>query len=121
MIVGWLGGRFPDTHAILMDQYHPAWKAKDRPEFAEINRCVTASEMDAAFAPARAAALWRFDTRWRRSPPGHALRAALGEAIATARPPRGAVVFASRRRYHGYCQARIPRLHEQAGRFSPPH
>ena len=55
----------PDTYVNIMDQYYPAWKAKTEPKYAEINRRVRSEEMAAAYACAREAGLWRFDTRWR--------------------------------------------------------
>jgi putative pyruvate formate lyase activating enzyme len=64
-IVGWLAGLSPDTYLNLMDQYHPAWKARTNPRFAEINRRVSGPEMAEAERAARAAGLWRLDRRWR--------------------------------------------------------
>jgi putative pyruvate formate lyase activating enzyme len=57
----------PDTYVNIMDQYRPAWKAKTETKYAEINRHVHSAEFESAFACARQAGLWRFDTRWRRS------------------------------------------------------
>jgi len=56
----------PDTYVNIMDQYHPAWKARTDPKYKEINRRVLAEEMVLAYRYARQAGLWRFDTRWRR-------------------------------------------------------
>ena len=67
-IVRWLAALSPDTYVNIMDQYAPAWRAKTEARFHEINRRVTRREMDEALALARAAGLWRFDTRWRRMP-----------------------------------------------------
>jgi putative pyruvate formate lyase activating enzyme len=67
-IVRWLAALSPDTYVNIMDQYSPAWRAKTEARFHEINRRVTRREMDEALALARAAGLWRFDTRWRRMP-----------------------------------------------------
>lgn len=55
-----------DTYVNVMDQYYPAHKAEAEPRFAEINRSITADEFCGALELARAAGLWRFDTRWRR-------------------------------------------------------
>jgi hypothetical protein len=49
-----------------MDQYYPVHKAETEPRFSEINRGVSAGEFCGAIELARAAGLWRFDTRWRR-------------------------------------------------------
>jgi putative pyruvate formate lyase activating enzyme len=64
-IVGWLAGLSPDSYLNLMDQYYPAWKAKSNPRFSDINRRVSRPEMSQAFEIARAAGLWRLDSRWR--------------------------------------------------------
>ena len=47
-----------------MDQYHPAHKAETEAPFAEINRRITDGEFSQALEHARAAGLWRLDTRW---------------------------------------------------------
>jgi putative pyruvate formate lyase activating enzyme len=72
-IAGWLAELSPDTYLNLMDQYFPAWKAKTNPRFAQINRHITGSEMDRAYDLARAAGLWRLDSRWREVSPGLSL------------------------------------------------
>jgi putative pyruvate formate lyase activating enzyme len=54
-----------DTYVNVMDQYYPAHKAETEPRFAEIRRGITDNEICSAFGLARAAGLWRFDTRWR--------------------------------------------------------
>ena len=54
-----------DTYVNVMDQYYPAHKAETEPRFAEINRGITGDEFCGALELARAAGLWRFDTRWR--------------------------------------------------------
>jgi putative pyruvate formate lyase activating enzyme len=54
-----------DTYVNVMDQYYPAHKAETEPRFAEIRRGITDDEICGAFGLARAAGLWRFDTRWR--------------------------------------------------------
>jgi putative pyruvate formate lyase activating enzyme len=56
----------PDTYVNIMDQYHPAWKAKTEAKHIEINRRVHPAELESAFASAREAGLWRFDRRWRQ-------------------------------------------------------
>ena len=65
----------PDTYVNLMDQYYPAYQV-GRPgkdgalQYADIARRVTRAEMEQAYAAARAAGLWRFDTRWPRAQVG---------------------------------------------------
>jgi putative pyruvate formate lyase activating enzyme len=54
-----------DTYINIMDQYHPAWKARTDERFLPINRRVTRKEVEQAFIYARAVGLWRFDLRWR--------------------------------------------------------
>ena len=54
-----------DTYVNVMDQYYPAHKAETEPRLAEINRGITGEEFCTAIELARAAGLWRFDTRWR--------------------------------------------------------
>lgn len=54
-----------DTYVDIMDQYYPAWKAKDMERYAEINRHISPRELREAFQYALEAGLWRFDTRWR--------------------------------------------------------
>jgi len=69
-IVRWLAGELsPDTYVNVMDQYYPAWKAKTDAKFSDINRGIHASEFAQAITYARAAGLWRLDTRWRRVRP----------------------------------------------------
>jgi putative pyruvate formate lyase activating enzyme len=53
-----------DTYVNVMDQYYPAWHATTR--YQEINRRLFHREIDNAFAHAKAAGLWRFDSRWRQ-------------------------------------------------------
>jgi putative pyruvate formate lyase activating enzyme len=55
-----------DTYVNVMDQYYPAHKAETEPRFAEINRGISDDELCGALELARAAGLWRFDTRWSR-------------------------------------------------------
>ncbi len=55
----------PDTYVNVMDQYFPAWKAKTKEKYAEINRPITSAEFNQALAYAYQVGLWRIDTRWR--------------------------------------------------------
>ena len=55
-----------DTYVNVMDQYYPAHKAETEPRFAEINRGISDDEFCRATELARAAGLWRFDSRWSR-------------------------------------------------------
>jgi putative pyruvate formate lyase activating enzyme len=67
-ILAFLGSAIsPDTYVNLMDQYFPAWKAASEEKYREIARRITSDELEAAFEHARAAGLWRFDSRWRWS------------------------------------------------------
>ncbi|MDR7486548.1 MAG: radical SAM protein [Armatimonadota bacterium] len=65
-IMRYLAGLSRDTYVNVMDQYTPAWRARSEERFQDINRRVFRREMDEAYACAREAGLWRFDTRWRR-------------------------------------------------------
>lgn len=66
-IMRWLAQTLSrDTFVNLMDQYHPAWKARTDRRYAAINRPLAENEFTHALALARAAGLWRFDTRWRQ-------------------------------------------------------
>ena len=63
-IMRWLATTLsPDTFVNVMGQYHPAHKAETEPRFAAINRRITGTEFKQAMEHARAAGLWRFDTR----------------------------------------------------------
>jgi len=68
-IFDWLARRVsPDSYVNVMGQYRPAYKvgeiARDgSPGFLEIGQAPRPSELQEAFAAARAAGLWRFDTR----------------------------------------------------------
>jgi putative pyruvate formate lyase activating enzyme len=68
-IVRWLADEIsPDTYVHLMAQYRPEHeigeeRADGSRRFAEIDRRPTADELEAAWAAARAAGLWRFDER----------------------------------------------------------
>jgi putative pyruvate formate lyase activating enzyme len=65
-IMRWIGEEVSrDTYVNVMDQYYPAHKAETEPRFAEINRGISDNEFCGALELARAAGLWRFDTRWR--------------------------------------------------------
>ena len=65
-ITRYLGQLSLDTYLNLMDQYYPAYRVETEEKFQEIRRRVTRRETEEALAAARAAGLWRFDTRWRR-------------------------------------------------------
>jgi putative pyruvate formate lyase activating enzyme len=71
-ILDWLARELsPDTYVNVMAQYRPAYKvgeiARDgRPGYLEIGREPRPRELEAAFAAARSAGLWRFDARTRR-------------------------------------------------------
>jgi putative pyruvate formate lyase activating enzyme len=65
-IMRWIADNLSrETYINVMDQYYPAHKADTEPRFAEINRGLSADEFCGALELARAAGLWRFDTRWR--------------------------------------------------------
>jgi putative pyruvate formate lyase activating enzyme len=65
-IMQWIAANLSrDTYVNVMDQYYPAHKAETEPRLAEISRGVTEDEISSVFELARAAGLWRFDTRWR--------------------------------------------------------
>src|SRR5438128_11044900 len=65
-IMQWIAANLSrDTYVNVMDQYYPAHKAETEPRFVEINRGIAADEFCGALELARAAGLWRFDTRWR--------------------------------------------------------
>ncbi len=53
----------PDTYVNVMGQYRPDHRVPANPRYADIDRRPTAAEIDAAYAAARAAGLWRFDER----------------------------------------------------------
>jgi putative pyruvate formate lyase activating enzyme len=68
-IMRWIVAKLSrDTYVNVMNQYHPAWKARSEEKFREINRRVRESELEEAYECARATGLWRFDTRWRFAP-----------------------------------------------------
>jgi putative pyruvate formate lyase activating enzyme len=64
-IMRWLATELsPDTFVNVMDQYHPAWKARTDARYAAINCPLDVREYAEAVTIARQAGLWRFDTRW---------------------------------------------------------
>ncbi|MDR7438657.1 MAG: radical SAM protein [Armatimonadota bacterium] len=67
-ILHWLGQLCRDTYVNVMDQYHPAWKARTDPRYRDINRRIFPEELEQAYQYAREAGLWRLDRRWRRVP-----------------------------------------------------
>lgn len=67
-IMRFLAGLSTDTYVNVMDQYYPAYRAKTEEKFQDINRRIFRQELNEAYGHARAAGLWRFDTRWRRGP-----------------------------------------------------
>jgi len=69
-IFEWLAKEIsPDTYVNIMGQYHPDFQVGSiaaegkQPKFGEINRLPESEELRAAYAEAREAGLWRFDTR----------------------------------------------------------
>jgi len=69
-IMSWLATTLSrDTYVNVMDQYYPTHKAKTEPRFAPINRRLHDTEFDPALEHARAAGLWRLDTRRRHVVP----------------------------------------------------
>jgi putative pyruvate formate lyase activating enzyme len=65
-IMRWIASTLSrDTYVNVMDQYYPAHKAETEPRFSEINRRTSDGEFCRALESARAAGLWRLDTRWR--------------------------------------------------------
>jgi putative pyruvate formate lyase activating enzyme len=69
-ILRWIAGTLSrDTYVNVMDQYYPAHKAETEPRFSEINRRTSEGEFCHAIELARAAGLWRLDTRWRNVVP----------------------------------------------------
>jgi putative pyruvate formate lyase activating enzyme len=65
-IMRWLARELsPDTYVNVMDQYCPAWKAREDARYVEINRPIGEVEFEQALEHARRAGLWRFDLRWR--------------------------------------------------------
>ena len=64
-IAHWAAELSRDTYFNVMDRYYPAYKAKSKPHFADINRRVTRPEIAEAERIAHDAGLWRLDERWR--------------------------------------------------------
>ena len=68
-IFQWLANEIsPDTYVNIMGQYRPAYQVGERSKdgsqkYLDIHRAPARSEMDEAYAAAREAGLWRFDTR----------------------------------------------------------
>ena len=63
-ILDWLARELsPDTYVNVMSQYRPEHKVDESERYGEINRLVLPQEMDAAFAAAERAGLWRLDRR----------------------------------------------------------
>ncbi len=61
-IVRWLATEIsPDTFINIMGQYRPEHRVSSNDRYRDVNRRVTRQEMDAAYAAARTAGLWRFD------------------------------------------------------------
>jgi putative pyruvate formate lyase activating enzyme len=52
-----------DTYVNVMGQYHPEHRVGVDPRYDPINRPLQSSELEQARKTARAAGLWRFDTR----------------------------------------------------------
>ncbi len=62
-IFEWLASELsPDTYVNVMGQYRPEYKVDDA-RYGDINRRPQTAEMQAAYAAARGAGLWRFDER----------------------------------------------------------
>ncbi len=62
----------PDTYVNIMGQYHPAYRVGQVVDsgrhagtvrYADINRCPSYEELEAAYEAARSVGLWRFDKR----------------------------------------------------------
>jgi putative pyruvate formate lyase activating enzyme len=71
-IMRWLAELSRDTYVNIMGQYHPDYEVGEiattgreggKPRYAEIGRRPLSDEMQAAYAAARAAGLYRFDER----------------------------------------------------------
>ena len=62
-IMDWVARELgPDTYVNVMAQYYPAGKVSGR-DYVEINRPVATDEFRNAVQAARAAGLWRLDSR----------------------------------------------------------
>ncbi len=64
-IFRWLHSLSPDTYVNIMGQYRPEHRVPRSERYADIDRRPHRDEMQAAFAAARHAGLWRFDERLR--------------------------------------------------------
>jgi putative pyruvate formate lyase activating enzyme len=63
-IFGWLADELStDTYVNIMDQYRPTHRVPDNPRYVDIDRPPLRGEMEAAYAAAGDAGLWRFDQR----------------------------------------------------------
>ncbi len=63
-ILSWLSERLGrDTYVNIMAQYRPAHRVPGNDRYSDIDRGPNRTEMEAAFAAARSAGLWRFDER----------------------------------------------------------
>ncbi len=63
-IFQWLAGELsPDTYVNVMGQYRPDHKVPGSDRYRDIDRPPAPAELEAAYAAARAAGLWRFDRR----------------------------------------------------------
>ena len=63
-IFQWLASEIsPDTFVNIMGQYRPEHRVPSNDRYRDIDRRITTPEMDAAYAAARDAGLWRFDER----------------------------------------------------------
>jgi putative pyruvate formate lyase activating enzyme len=60
----WLASELSaDTYVNIMGQYRPTHRVPGNPRYADIDRRPRPAEMEAAFAAAADAGLWRFDER----------------------------------------------------------
>ncbi|MDJ0923227.1 MAG: radical SAM protein [Acidimicrobiia bacterium] len=63
-IFGWLANELStDTYVNIMGQYRPEHRVPGSDRYRDVNRRVRPVEMEAAYAAARDAGLWRFDER----------------------------------------------------------
>ena len=64
-IFEWLANEIsPDTYINIMGQYRPEHQVPGNDRYIDIDRRPSPGEMEAAYAAARDAGLWRFDERW---------------------------------------------------------
>lgn len=64
-VLAWLAQLSPDLYVNVMGQYRPDHRVLDGDRYAEIARPTSSAELRDALVAARAAGLWRLDTRWR--------------------------------------------------------